>query len=263
MDYSIFVVCSKCEITGLGINPIQRSRQSSKSSSRGGRPSNELQLASLPFLPAFRGQANLPQAAGNQRAMGDISVLYVAIVRNDDPAKVIAAESHRRDLSKHNRKAIEQSIRSELNKSKGGTGRPAVVPIDPPAFLCSHELDLSTVGGRPWACVVCATATYSDGNALTCAKEIAQQLEDSMDAQQEIEAWARSSRGGAAGGLTKTFKWLAGTREKWDKEIKAAEVQRDLAAVKVRVSALSATPGTIRHTKARGASAALAARREF
>lgn len=176
--------------------------------------------------------------------MGEISVLYVAIVRNDDPAKVIAAESHRSDLSKHNRNAIEQSIRSELNKSKAGTGtgRPTV-SIDPPAFLCSHELDLSTAGGRPWACVVCATATYSDGNALACAKEIAQQLEDSMDAQQELEAWARSSRGGAAGGLTKTFKWLAGIREKWDKEIKAAEIQRDLAAVKVRLCALSRHTG--------------------
>jgi hypothetical protein len=167
--------------------------------------------------------------------MGDISVLFVAIVRNDDPAKVIAAENYRSDVSKHNRKEIESSIRRELGKSTAGAGRPTVA-IDPPAFLCSHELDLSTVGGRPWACVVCATETYSDGNALACAKEIAQQLEDSMDTQQELEAWARSSKGGASGGLTKKFKWLGGIREKWDKEIKTAEIQRDLALVKVRSS---------------------------
>lgn len=166
--------------------------------------------------------------------MGDISVLFVAIVRNDDPAKVIAAANHRKDLSSHNRKAIEKAVRNELDKSKSGmdAGRPTV-PMDPPAFLCSHELDLSTVGGRPWACVVCATETYSDGNALACAKEIAQTLEDSMDHQQELEAWARKSKGGAAGGLTKTFKWLADIREKWDKDTKTAEIQRDLALVKV------------------------------
>ena len=167
--------------------------------------------------------------------MGDISVLLVAVVRNDDPAKVIAAESHRSDLSKSDRKAIEQSIRSELSKEGTGQGRP-VVAIDPPAFLCSHELDLSTVGGRPWACVVCATESYSDGNALACAKEIARQVEDSMDDQQELEAWARSSKGGAAGGLTKTFKWLTAVREKWDKDIKTEEIQRDLQLVKVRWS---------------------------
>eukprot|EP01043_Picozoa_sp_COSAG02_P078010 COSAG02_NODE_17357_length_1010_cov_0.622393_1_plen_232_part_01 len=163
--------------------------------------------------------------------MGDISVLFVAIVRNDDPAKVIAAENYRSDVSKHNRKEIESSIRRELDKSTGA-GRPTVA-TDPQAFLCSHELDLSTVGGRPWACVVCATETYLDGNALACAKEIAQQLEDSMDTQQELEAWARSSKGGASGGLTKKFKWLGSIREKWDKEIKTAEIQRDLALVKV------------------------------
>lgn len=167
--------------------------------------------------------------------MGDISVLFVAIVRNDDPAKVIAASNCRSDLSKHNRKEIESSIRRELGKSTVSAGRPTVA-TDPQAFLCSHELDLSTVGGRPWACVVCATETYSDGNALACAKEIAQQLEDSMDTQQELEAWARSSKGGASGGLTKKFTWLGGIREKWDKEIKTAEIQRDLALVKVRSS---------------------------
>jgi hypothetical protein len=167
--------------------------------------------------------------------MADIAILYVAIVRNDDPAKVIAAESCRSDVSKSHRKKIEQSVRSELGKAAAGTGqaRPTV-PIDPPAFLCSHDLDLSTVGGRPWACVVCATTSYLEDNALACAKDIAQQLQGSMENQQDLEAWARKPKGGSAGGLTKDFKWLDGVREKWSKQTKTAEILRDTELLKVR-----------------------------
>jgi hypothetical protein len=107
------------------------------------------------------------------------------------------------------------------------------VPIEPPSYLCSYELDLSTVGGRPWACVVCATATYLEGNALACAKDIARQLEESMENQQELEAWARKAKGGSAGGLTKTFSWLGGVRDKWANQTKEAEILRDTELLKV------------------------------
>lgn len=169
--------------------------------------------------------------------MVDISVIYVAIVRNDDPAKVIAAEACRAGLPKATRKQIKASVRLELGKAAGtGQARP-MLPIDPPSYLCSYDLDLSTVGGRPWACVVCATASYLEGNALACAKDIARQLEDSMENQQELEAWARKAKGGSVGGLTKSFSWLDGVRDKWAKQTKEAEILRDTELLKVRLSA--------------------------
>lgn len=165
--------------------------------------------------------------------MGDISVLFVAIVRNDDPSRVIAAQSFRDGLSKKSRSKIEESIRSELGKSPTGWAMARQVATDPPAFLYSHIADLTQKAGRSWACVVCATANYSENNAMACAKEIAERICDSMDTQQYLEAWARKAKGGSAGGLTKKFPWLAGIREKWDKQTKLAEIQRDTELVKV------------------------------
>ena len=104
--------------------------------------------------------------------------------------------------------------------------------LEPPAFVYHYPLDLTPTAGRQWACVVVATASYLESNALRCAGEVASRISDSMELQQELEAWASKAKGGKAGGLSKSFSWLEGIRAKWDTPDKLAELLQDTEKLK-------------------------------
>ena len=69
-------------------------------------------------------------------------------------------------------------MRAELGRA-AGSGRSSVAGLEPPAFVYHHPLDLTPTAGRQWACVVVATASYLESNALRCAGEVASRISDS------------------------------------------------------------------------------------
>jgi len=126
---------------------------------------------------------------------------------------------------------VESAVRAELGQA-AGSGRSSVASLEPPAFVYHHPHDLTPTAGRQWACVVVATASYLESNALRCAGEVASRISDSMELQQELEAWASKAKGGKAGGLSKSFSWLEGIRAKWDTPDKLAELLQDTERLK-------------------------------
>ena len=99
---------------------------------------------------------------------GPISLLYVAIVRNDDEAKVVAASSYdSHQLGKHSLKTIEDYVRQELGKD-GEARRFEVAALS--AYVTVEQVDLAPMGGRKWAVVVCATRAYTENNAINCGQ---------------------------------------------------------------------------------------------
>ena len=147
--------------------------------------------------------------------MGEpIALLYVGIVRNDDESKVVAASSYDpRQLGKNSLKAIEDYVRQELAKD-GLVRRFEVAALS--AYTTVEQVDLTSMGGRKWAIVVCATRAYTENNALNCGQEIAMALDSSIEHQQDLEEWASKKRGGASHGLSKKFgRWMDSIRNKW------------------------------------------------
>lgn len=99
---------------------------------------------------------------------GPIALLYVAIVRNDDEAKVVAASSYdSHQLGKHSLKIIEDYVRQELGKD-GEARRFEVAALS--AYVTVEQVDLASMGGRKWAVVVCATRAYTENNAINCGQ---------------------------------------------------------------------------------------------
>jgi hypothetical protein len=117
-------------------------------------------------------------------------LLYVGIVRNDDPSHVVAAASYdSHALGKRAVSGIEEAIRNELGKNPNSSRaeHPALG-----AYVSLSPMDLTDKGGRRWVVAVCATAQYTPNYAEQCGREVVTAIVDAMEHQQDLEEWAVS-----------------------------------------------------------------------